>query len=108
MIFSPRSPDRGAERFDDVDCESPPGQETGGYLRDRMTPRPYAFAMLLMASTCAADVPTANVEGQPLGANVQRVIAALELLGTPLPKDVVADLKTAAGWKHVHFHRSPV
>ncbi|HUQ68508.1 MAG TPA: hypothetical protein VM165_03230, partial [Planctomycetaceae bacterium] len=63
-----------------------------------MTPRPFAFAIWLTVVTCvsAADVPTTNVEGQPLGANVQRVIAALELLGTPLSEDVVADLKMAA------------
>jgi hypothetical protein len=44
----------------------------------------------------AVDVPTARVEGQPLGANVRRVIEALEFLGAPLPKEVVTALQTAS------------
>ncbi|WP_145211725.1 CehA/McbA family metallohydrolase [Gimesia alba] len=35
------------------------------------------------------------VEGQPLAANVKRLVAALDYLGTPLPKLLVKKLKTA-------------
>src|SRR6266850_294467 len=35
------------------------------------------------------------VEGQPLSANVTRVLQALQLLGTPLPGEVTKDLETA-------------
>jgi hypothetical protein len=56
-----------------------------------------ALAILFGATAVsAAEVPVANVEGQPLGANVQRVIDALSFLGTPMPVGVVADLQTAA------------
>lgn len=38
------------------------------------------------ALAIAADVPVAEVEGQPLGANVRRVMDALDFLGAPLPE----------------------
>lgn len=44
----------------------------------------------------AADVPQATVEGQPLGANIERVITALEYLGQPLPDSTVSQLRLAA------------
>jgi len=37
-----------------------------------------------------------DVDGQPLGANVTRVIEALAFLGRPLPEDLVVDLQAAA------------
>ena len=38
----------------------------------------------------------ADVDGQPLGANVTRVIEALAFLGAPLPESLAAELKQAA------------
>ncbi len=38
----------------------------------------------------------AEVEGQPLAANVLRVIDALEYLGSPLPRDIAEQLRLAA------------
>ncbi len=43
----------------------------------------------------ADEVPVAAVEGQPLAANVQRVIEALDYLGHPLPADLTAQLLEA-------------
>jgi hypothetical protein len=44
----------------------------------------------------AADVDVVAVEGQPLAANVLRVVQALESLGAPLPRDVSEQLAAAA------------
>lgn len=50
----------------------------------------------LFVAIAAAALPRAHaVEAQPLGANLQRVIQAMEYLGSPLPKEVIADLKKA-------------
>ena len=43
-----------------------------------------------------ADVPIAQVEGQPLGANILRVVEALDYLGHSLPQSTIDMLKTAA------------
>lgn len=52
------------------------------------------------AQPAAPAVGAANaaiaVEGQPLGANLQRVVAALEYLGAPLPAVLASDLERAA------------
>jgi len=40
--------------------------------------------------------PAADVEGQPLGANVVRLIDALEFLGSPLPPEEITALRQAA------------
>jgi len=50
----------------------------------------------LIAAARVAGPRAAEVEGQPLGANVQRVIHALEFLGAPLPADDTAALLKAA------------
>jgi hypothetical protein len=42
------------------------------------------------------DLPIVTVEGQPLAANVRRVVQALELVGQPLPGEVAAKLEAAA------------
>lgn len=56
--------------------------------------------VLLVAVVCsvsAADLPApVLVEGQPLAANVQRVVEALEFLGTPLTKEQQAALAAAS------------
>ena len=46
------------------------------------------------AST-ARSIPTVAVEGQPLAANIERLAAALEFLGAPLPTEVRANLVNA-------------
>jgi hypothetical protein len=42
---------------------------------------------ILAVNSPAEDVPRRNAEGQPLAANVKRVLEALESLGSPLPAD---------------------
>ena len=42
------------------------------------------------------ELPAVTVEGQPLAANVRRVVQALELVGQPLPGEVAAKLEAAA------------
>lgn len=46
--------------------------------------------------TAADAVPQESVDGQPLGANVVRLIEALEYLGQPLPVDITMTLREAA------------
>jgi hypothetical protein len=54
------------------------------------------LALLAQAPLLAQDVPrVADVEGQPLAANIARVVDALEFLGAPLPQPLVAELKQA-------------
>ncbi len=53
-----------------------------------------AFALWVPVSTARAQQSVA-VEGQPLGANVQRVVRAMESLGAPLPDKTVAELAKA-------------
>ena len=52
---------------------------------------PLAVADLAMAQT----PEPANVEGQPLAANVERVIRALDVVGAPLPGELTTALATA-------------
>jgi hypothetical protein len=56
-----------------------------------------AMTVLQLAANaaCAADLPVVAVEGQPLAANVRRVIQTLESLGSSLPADVSAPLASA-------------
>lgn len=49
-----------------------------------------------LPAALAADVKPVTVEGQPLAANVNRLLQALDMLGAPLPKDVAESLATAA------------
>jgi hypothetical protein len=61
--------------------------------------QPNGQSAALQRSTDAvpADVLTpVTVDGQPLAANVQRLIQALEYLGAPLPADLRADLARAS------------
>ena len=44
----------------------------------------------------AADLPILRTEGQPLGANVTRVVQALDLLGRPMPEELKSKLADAA------------
>ncbi|MGQ0635447.1 MAG: CehA/McbA family metallohydrolase [Planctomycetaceae bacterium] len=76
-------------------------------------------AILLVASRAApgAEREPVLVEGQPLAANVQRLLQALDALGVPLPAEANAAISNAAGRRdaaqlqklldpHVLFHVS--
>jgi hypothetical protein len=52
--------------------------------------------ILAATSSMAEDLPIIPTEGQPLGANVTRVVQALDMLGSPLPADLKAKLADAA------------
>ncbi|MDZ4402503.1 CehA/McbA family metallohydrolase [Prosthecobacter sp.] len=52
------------------------------------------FAML-SAAAAAEPLPVIEVEGQPLAANAQRIVQALDFLGAPLAGDARAKLQTA-------------
>lgn len=66
--------------------------------------RPIVFASVLFLVVAALDglsadegVPVvASVEGQPLGANITRLVQALDYLGAPLPAETVSKLGPAA------------
>jgi hypothetical protein len=62
--------------------------------------RVYAVTMLatsIVASQAFAQkLETIEVEGQPLAANVERLMQALEFLGTPMPAETTAALRAAA------------
>jgi hypothetical protein len=55
------------------------------------------FALVALAGGArAADLPVVDdVEGQPLAANAERLIKALDFLGTPLPEATAKELKAA-------------
>ena len=55
-----------------------------------------SFAFVLGGNGLANEVPVKAVEGQPLGANVLRLVQALDYLGHPLPETTVVELKAAA------------
>ena len=52
-------------------------------------------SLLLVPAVWSAEPPILKVEGQPLAAQMKRVIDALELLGTPLPADMLKELQPA-------------
>jgi len=54
-----------------------------------------AFASLNLAVLRAAEIPMAEVEGQPLAANVARLVDALKMLGAPLSDELTAKLRAA-------------
>lgn len=53
------------------------------------------FPAMLSAPVAAADVPVAEVEGQPLAANARRLLQALEFLGAPLAADETQKIAAA-------------
>lgn len=55
-----------------------------------------AYVVLLPTVITAQGLEVIDVEGQPLAANVSRLIDAWELLGTPQPADLKDQLRTAA------------
>src|SRR5262245_33692187 len=55
-----------------------------------------ALAGFCPSRAAAQDFPPVTVEGQPLAANVKRLLEALDFLGSPLPTDATKALKAAA------------
>ena len=53
-------------------------------------------------------MPTVKVEGQPLGANVLRLIEALDYLGAPFPKASVEQLRLAAKQRNAELLQETV
>ena len=51
--------------------------------------------------SAAAEPPVLKVEGQPLAAQVKRVLDGLEMLGTPLPAEALKELQPALEAKDV-------
>ena len=51
--------------------------------------------------SAAAEPPVLKVEGQPLAAQVKRVLDGLEMLGTPLPAEARKELQPALEAKDV-------
>jgi hypothetical protein len=68
------------------------------FHRDCQWPR-YVFAAVAVicgAGSISADEPTAvPVEGQPLAANIERLVQALDFLGAPIEARIAADLRAA-------------
>lgn len=52
--------------------------------------------MTPLAAAADSTLPIGDTEGQPLAANVRRVIESLKFLGTPLPEEEVSQLESAA------------
>lgn len=68
-------------------------------LRDRLLRAVPLLVVLLLAAPAGAQAPkldVVDVEGQPLAANVTRLLQALDFLGTPLSKEQTAALTEAA------------
>ncbi len=67
----------------------------------RMPRRLGVAAALALLSLCplgavsAQEIPPVAVEGQPLAANVKRLLQALDFLGAPLPAEVTKQLQAA-------------
>src|SRR5437867_3890844 len=73
------------------------GLEVPSFMNPKLPARLYLF--LLCVSVSAGEerltLPV-DVEGQPLAANVKRVLEALEFLGAPLPAESTKALRAAA------------
>jgi hypothetical protein len=68
-----------------------------GHLRlTILVPTFFAFWLFAGLGIARAQAPeVSDVEGQPLAANVERVVRALETLGAPLPGELVGELARA-------------
>ncbi|HUF64140.1 MAG TPA: CehA/McbA family metallohydrolase [Verrucomicrobiales bacterium] len=53
-------------------------------------------ALLSRPDACAAELPVASVEGQPLAANIRRLTRSLDFLGQPFDPGTAVALKQAA------------
>ncbi|MEO2026934.1 MAG: CehA/McbA family metallohydrolase [Fuerstiella sp.] len=56
---------------------------------------PLLFVGARPLTSSAADIPRPSVDGQPLAANVSRLLEALDYLGHPLPQKTILALRTA-------------
>ncbi len=67
-------------------------------MRRRANQSVHIFLVVSCAMAAVADdkLPVVPVEGQPLAANVRRVVQAMNLLGAPLSADVANQLESAA------------
>lgn len=65
------------------------------WLIMRFFPRVFLCVFTLFTKVHGADVPSLPVEGQPLAANVERVVEALESLGNPLSPELRTQLTQA-------------
>src|SRR6187551_1199129 len=78
-----------------------PGEPHMSTLRDQRS-RSWvvlAIPLLALAPTVCGQNPKLepiDVEGQPLAANVTRLLQALDMFGSPLPKEQTAALQEAA------------
>jgi len=54
------------------------------------------LAGLVLPAAWAQSIETVEVEGQPLAANIKRLVEAFEYLGSPFPVDTAVGLKAAA------------
>src|SRR4051812_28327200 len=82
-------------RYVGIRSLSLPSCATGGTPMSRLSC--FSIAVLLSAATLlpAQTIEPVDVEGQPLAANVTRILQALELLGSPLAADTVTTLQKA-------------
>src|SRR5262249_50708042 len=55
-----------------------------------------AVGLLTVTSSAKAELPLISVEGQPLAANVRRVVQAFDLLGLPFAEGLAARIEAAA------------
>src|SRR5215510_6866528 len=83
-------------RFDYLLGTPPPARYLPG-PRPGVTPMRFHFSLLTLlvfaVTSRADDLPiVSDVEGQPLGQNAARLLQALDLLGSPLSKDVTDKL----------------
>src|SRR5262245_30272871 len=60
------------------------------------------LALLAVHTARAQKLETIDVEGQPLAANVKRLVEALEYLGAPMSDETSATLKAAADARDAH------
>lgn len=67
---------------------------------------PFRVVLFVLAAStmCGATVavPQQDVDGQPLGANIKRLITSLDYLGHALPKETVESLELAASDRDAH------
>src|SRR6266436_3259366 len=70
-------------------------------MRRRANQSVHIFLVVSCAMAAVADdkLPVVPVEGQPLAANVRRVVQAMNLLGAPLSADVADQLESAAQYR---------
>jgi hypothetical protein len=74
------------------DCR---GHQTGSWYRQKVAACGIVIAIVLCRCSPADDVERRLADGQPLAANVQRLLSALEALGTPLAQPTLDEISKA-------------